>query len=82
MYQEKEVEPQQIRQYLDKMNLEKPSEEILQILNVPITDEELKKAITDLKTGKAPGPDGFSSKYYKIIDRTVRIPYRINEQDN
>ncbi|PIO27147.1 hypothetical protein AB205_0027470, partial [Aquarana catesbeiana] len=34
-------------------------------LNAPITTSEVLKVIKSLKTGSAPGPDGFSAIYYK-----------------
>ncbi|GKF82844.1 hypothetical protein Tco_0244500, partial [Tanacetum coccineum] len=30
-----------------------------------VTDEEIKKALFDMDDNKAPGPDGFTSKFYK-----------------
>lgn len=36
-------------------------------LNVPVTIEEISQAITKLELGKAPGPDGYSPDYYKIL---------------
>ncbi len=34
-------------------------------LDVPITQEEVKAAITSMKPGKSPGADGLPSEYYK-----------------
>lgn len=36
-------------------------------LRAPLTKEELKKAVDDMKPGKAPGPDGTSLEFYKIF---------------
>uniref|UniRef100_A0A8C5QG16 Reverse transcriptase domain-containing protein n=1 Tax=Leptobrachium leishanense TaxID=445787 RepID=A0A8C5QG16_9ANUR len=42
-----------------------------QLIEAPITDEELRMAITDTPTGKAPGPDGLSLLYYKKLLETL-----------
>ncbi len=34
---------------------------------MPITPEEVSKAIGQIARGKAPGPDGLSSEYYKTF---------------
>lgn len=67
LYQRKEINSESIKRYLDKFNFEKPSEEVIHLLNAPIKKEETEKAITDLKADKPPGPDGFSSKFFKVL---------------
>uniref|UniRef100_A0A8C5QB08 Reverse transcriptase domain-containing protein n=1 Tax=Leptobrachium leishanense TaxID=445787 RepID=A0A8C5QB08_9ANUR len=42
-----------------------------QLIEAPITDEELRIAIKDTPTGKAPGPDGLSLLYYKKLLDTL-----------
>lgn len=34
-------------------------------LTVPVTEEEIKKAMWSIDGGKTPGPDGYSSQFYK-----------------
>ena len=48
------------------------------VLNSPISSEEVAYAIRNLQNGKAPGPDGFSSEFYKefsglLVDPLVRM---------
>lgn len=50
---------QQIRQFLEFLNLLK--------LITEITEEELNMAISRIKPNKSPGPDGFSSEWYKTF---------------
>lgn len=40
-------------------------------LNCPITSEEMEEAINRLKNGKAPGPDGYTSRFYKCFKENI-----------
>lgn len=51
--------------FLDECRLPKLSEDDLNTLNSDIHSSEIQKAITSLKSGKAPGPDGLPSELYK-----------------
>lgn len=51
-----------IRDRTDLPNLTEPQRETL---NALITEQEVGEAISHLKAGKAPGPDGFPSDLYK-----------------
>uniref|UniRef100_A0A670ICM2 Reverse transcriptase domain-containing protein n=1 Tax=Podarcis muralis TaxID=64176 RepID=A0A670ICM2_PODMU len=63
-----------IERYLkDKMMRKIPTEEKKQ-LNAPIGKEEVEEAIKELKRGKAPGPDGFTSSYYKEMKDSLMVP--------
>lgn len=54
-----------IREYLAEVGLPKISAENAELLDGPITKEEIFKALKETPGGKSPGPDGFSIKYYK-----------------
>uniref|UniRef100_A0A670KAD3 Reverse transcriptase domain-containing protein n=1 Tax=Podarcis muralis TaxID=64176 RepID=A0A670KAD3_PODMU len=56
-----------IKQFLEKNGLPKLSQENRSILNCKITPQEIEIAIQNMKLGKSPGPDGLTSKYYKIL---------------
>lgn len=51
------------------------------ILNEPITSEEVEKAIDGMKSGKLPGPDGISSKFYKSLKKEIspKLQFLMNE---
>lgn len=71
------LDEQQIEQFLSSLNLPTLSEDENRKLKAEITKEELNSAISRLKTNKSPGPDGFSSEWYKTF-RTELIPNLLN----
>lgn len=67
LYLKKEVDNERLQQYLESVKFKEPNEEIKQILNGVIMREEVEKAICDLKLNKALGPDGFTTKFFRIM---------------
>lgn len=51
--------------FFSNLNLPKPNDQQKTVLNGPITLEETTEAVGVLQSGKALGPDGFSSDFYK-----------------
>uniref|UniRef100_A0A670HM89 Reverse transcriptase domain-containing protein n=1 Tax=Podarcis muralis TaxID=64176 RepID=A0A670HM89_PODMU len=45
-------------------------------LNAPIVNEEIIETIKELKKGKAPGPDGLTSSYYKELRHALIVPIK------
>lgn len=60
-----------IKTFLDKLKLPKLSPEHLTSLNSPFTTTKIIQTISTLPSGKAPGPDGFSTEYYKMFGTTL-----------
>lgn len=52
----------------------KISKKIKDMLNAEVSTEELYEAISVAKLGKAPGPDGFTAKFFKVFKDQL-IPY-------
>ena len=46
-------------------------EGFLNILNARITEQEILHSIKNLKSGKAPGPDGLSNEFYKYSANVI-----------
>lgn len=44
-------------------------------LEHPISEDELKNAIKQLKAGKSPGPDGFTAVYFKTFTEALTGPF-------
>lgn len=55
----------QIDTYLNSLDLPTLNEEQNRMLTADITEEELKNAISRLKTNKSPGSDGYTAEWYK-----------------
>ena len=53
-------------QFLDAYILPKLNQEDMQNLNRPITRHEI-ESVNNLPTKKSPGPDGFTSEFYKTF---------------
>uniref|UniRef100_A0A670HXR6 Reverse transcriptase domain-containing protein n=1 Tax=Podarcis muralis TaxID=64176 RepID=A0A670HXR6_PODMU len=72
LYKRKEDEDTiEIERYLEKNGGERLTDDEKSHLNKPITTDEVKEAIKKMKPGKAPGPDGLSQKYYKVLEEYV-----------
>ena len=51
--------------FFSNLNLPKPNDQQKTVLNGPVTLKEVTEAAGVLQSGKAPGPDGFNSDFYK-----------------
>lgn len=68
LYTQPQLEGEQnTKQFLDCLNLPTLIEDQNNKLTADIMVEEVDKAISKLKTNKSPGPDGFSSEWYKTF---------------
>uniref|UniRef100_A0A8C6U322 Endonuclease/exonuclease/phosphatase domain-containing protein n=1 Tax=Neogobius melanostomus TaxID=47308 RepID=A0A8C6U322_9GOBI len=63
---ENEATPEQMRDYLQKLNLPQVTDAQNRSLTQPISTEEISKTIQNLKTDKSPGSDGFTSEFYTV----------------
>lgn len=54
-----------IETFLNNLDLPSLTLDQKQLLETPITAEEIQEVIKSLPTGKAPGPDGFTADFYK-----------------
>ncbi|XP_030050568.1 protein lyl-1 [Microcaecilia unicolor] len=60
--------------FLDNVTLPKVSQGHEQLLNAPIVEGELILAMQQSDIHKAPGPDGFSMAFYKLLQEQVKFP--------
>lgn len=67
LYKENYVNMEAIQKYIMENKLPKLNSEDKNLLEVPITIEEIEQAISEMKPGKVPGSDGFMAKFYKVF---------------
>eukprot|EP00079_Xenopus_tropicalis_P032749 XP_017946520.1 PREDICTED: UDP-Gal:betaGlcNAc beta 1,4- galactosyltransferase, polypeptide 1, gene 1 isoform X1 [Xenopus tropicalis] len=68
LYQKhKDPNPTLLQQFLNQANLPPLTPQQKTLMSEPISIEEIKVAIKQLKVNKSPGPDGFTGKYYKLF---------------
>ena len=64
---EAQVKEKKVGQYLERSKVLRMEAEDAINLEKDITIEEIKRTIKNIKMGKGPGPDGYTSLYYKIL---------------
>lgn len=64
---ERQTKDIEIEKYLSQQCETELTEEHKGLLNKERSQEEIREAIDLMKTGKAPGPDGFTAEFYKIF---------------
>uniref|UniRef100_A0A803SLF5 Reverse transcriptase domain-containing protein n=1 Tax=Anolis carolinensis TaxID=28377 RepID=A0A803SLF5_ANOCA len=77
LYGQEETEKDRITKFLGQQKLTKITEEQKRDLNKEITDREIKAAIKQSNSQKAPGPDGLSAAYYKTF-QDILLPHLKN----
>ena len=58
---------EEIDKFLERYNLPRLNQEVIENMNIPITSNELETVIKNLPTNKSPGPDGFTGKFYQTF---------------
>lgn len=56
-----------MEEYLQKQDWKGITGEKKDRLDPPISTKEIQKAIDQMKSGKVPGPDGITAKFYKVF---------------
>uniref|UniRef100_A0A670IDL4 Reverse transcriptase domain-containing protein n=1 Tax=Podarcis muralis TaxID=64176 RepID=A0A670IDL4_PODMU len=64
----------EMERFLKLNGLPELPQEKRSILNCKITQQEIEDAIQNMQLGKSPGPDGLTSKYYKILKDYLTLP--------
>lgn len=70
-----------LRNFFLNITLPKLSAEQADILDKPVSQDEVRKAIQSMKTGKSPGTDGFPVEYYKqYMDILIPVLTKVFEE--
>ena len=56
--------------FLDIYNLPRLSQDDAESLNRLITSQEIESVINNLPTKQSPGPDDFTSEFYKLLKKS------------
>ena len=54
---------EEMDRFLEKFNLPRLSQEEIEIMNNPVTSNEIEAVIKNLPKNKSPGPDGFTREF-------------------
>ncbi len=68
---ESKTNPTLIDMFFDKMSIPAIILENLEQLEKPITKQEIEQAINSMQNSKAPGPDGYTSEFYKAFKEQI-----------
>lgn len=70
--------PEDTETFFSSIHLPSVSKEQKDMLDAPITEEEIRATISSMKSGKSPGLDGFPVEYYKkYIDILAPILHKV-----
>ena len=58
---------EEMDRFLEKLNLPRLNQEEIEIMNRPVTNNEIKTVIKNLPKNKRPGPDGFTGEFYQAF---------------
>uniref|UniRef100_A0A670XUF9 Reverse transcriptase domain-containing protein n=1 Tax=Pseudonaja textilis TaxID=8673 RepID=A0A670XUF9_PSETE len=74
LYTQENIDEERVKQYLQNAKLPQIPKEIETMLESNITMMELTEALKKQNNGKAPGPDGLLTEFYKTLQELLNLP--------
>ena len=76
---------EEMDRFLEKVNLPRPNQEEIKIMNNTTTSTKIEAVIKNLAKNKNPGPDGFTEEFYQtfreeIMPILLRLFQKISEE--
>ena len=59
-----------MERFLEKFNLPRLNQEEIEIMNNPVTSNEIEAVIKNLQKKKSPGPDDFTGEFIKHLEKS------------
>ena len=67
LYANKLDKLEEMDKFLEKHNLLRQKQEEIEIINRPITSNEIEAVVKNVPTNKSPGPHGFTGEFYQTL---------------
>lgn len=71
LYAQEPIDPCKVAKWLQLSPLPRITPDLLMTLISPITEEEILASIKGLASHKAPGPDGYTSEFFKLLKEEI-----------
>lgn len=74
LYNKDAINKARAGELLGEVILPQQTEIQLEVMNAPISEEEIKQGLGKLQNGKSHGPDGLTAEYYKLLQDDLLTP--------
>lgn len=81
LHKKNNIDPENLQKYISENKIPKLSTEDRTLMEDSIIIEEIEEAIMQMKTGKSPGIDGFTTKFYKTFKTELSHRFQIIGND-
>ena len=72
---------EEMDRFLEKFNFPRRNQEKIELMNNPVTSNEIEAVIKNLSKNKSPGPDGFTEFYQTFRDELMCILLKLFQKN-